>query len=92
MKEWRTILKNLSLLSQLGLSLITPLLLCLFLCYLLVSRLNVGEWVYIPGFFFGMGGSVSVAWKFWKMVERDQEKDRDKKRRGENGSFFNEHQ
>ena len=50
MKDWQYILKNLSLLSQMGISLAAPLLLCLFLCSWLNSRFMIGGWIYIPGF------------------------------------------
>ena len=52
MKQWSEILRNVTMLSQLGLSFITPLLLCLALCWFIISKTGVGVWVYIPGFFF----------------------------------------
>ena len=55
LKQWSEILRNVTMLSQLGLSFITPLLLCLALCWFIISKTGVGVWVYIPGFFFGMG-------------------------------------
>lgn len=61
MKQWSEIMKNITMLSQLGLSFITPLLLCLALCWFITSRTGIGGWIYIPGFFFGMGGSGTVA-------------------------------
>ncbi len=79
MKQWSDILKNISLLSQLGLSLLTPTLLCLVICYFLQTRLGLGIWIYIPGFFFGLGGSFTVAKNFYRMIERQQKKeDRDR--------------
>ncbi len=62
MKQWSEILRNVTMLSQLGLSFITPLLLCLALCWFITSRTGVGGWVYIPGFSYGMGGSATVAY------------------------------
>jgi len=59
-------MQNLLLLSQFGLSLAAPLLLCLFFCHYLVARWQVGAWVYIPGFFFGLGGSFTTAWKLYR--------------------------
>ena len=52
MKQWSEIIRNVTMLSQLGLSLITPTLLCLAVCWLIVSRTGVGGWIFIPGFFF----------------------------------------
>ena len=60
MKQWSEIIRNVTMLSQLGLSLITPVLICLAVCWLIVSKTGAGGWVYIPGFFFGLGGSGTV--------------------------------
>ena len=79
LKQWSEILRNVTMLSQLGLSFITPLLLCLALCWVITSRTGVGGWVYIPGFFFGMGGSGMVAWKLYVSVIGKQKKEETKK-------------
>lgn len=70
MKQYSELMKNLSLLSQLGLSLIMPLLLCLFFCYALTKYIGVGQWVYLPGFVFGLGGSFMTAYKFYLSLSR----------------------
>ena len=88
MKQWSEILRNVTMLSQLGLSLITPLLLCLAVCWLIVSKTGVGSWIFIPGFFFGMGGSVTVAYKFYLSINKQQMKENKKKK---NKIFFNRH-
>lgn len=62
------------MLSQFGLSFITPTLLCLAICWWLSSRWGIGGWVYIPGFFFGMGGSGMVAYKFYLSVTKKEKK------------------
>ncbi len=59
------VFKQLTLLTQFGLSLITPLLLCLLLCWYLTYRFDIGVWVYIIGFFFGLGGSFMTGYKFY---------------------------
>ena len=79
LKQWSEILRNVTMLSQLGLSFITPLLLCLALCWFITSRTGVGGWVYIPGFFFGMGGSGMVAWKLYISVIGKEKKEEKKK-------------
>ena len=68
LKQWSEILRNVTMLSQLGLSFITPLLLCLALCWFIISKTGVGVWVYIPGFFFGMGGSAASTASVWEML------------------------
>ena len=85
MKQWTQIVKQLSMLTQFGLSLLTPTLLCLGICYLLTVKVHAGGWVYIPGFFFGLGGSAMVAWKFYLRTIKDEAKE--EHRRGKKTSF-----
>lgn len=73
--------------GQLGLSLVTPLLICIFACYMLTTKLGVGGWVYIVGFFFGLGGSMMTAYKVYLEVDKKNKK----KERPENEVNFNKH-
>ncbi len=66
--------------GQLGLSLLMPLLICLFICYVLITRLNLGGWVFIPGFFFGLGGSAVTAYKVYLSESRKASKGKKMKR------------
>jgi hypothetical protein len=68
------------MLTQFGFSLITPLLMCLVLCWWLNTRIGLGSWVYILGFFFGLGGSGTVAYKLYLSI---QAKERKRKKRTE---------
>lgn len=86
MKEWSKALKNLSILTQLGLSLIMPLLLCLFLVYRLREVFSLGYWIYIPAFFFGLGGSCVTAYKVYLSVCKKEEEEKRSKDKA-----FNEH-
>jgi hypothetical protein len=63
-----------AMVGQLGLSLLMPLLMCLFGCYLLVTKLSVGGWVYIPGFILGLGASMTTAYKVYLSVVHKEEK------------------
>ncbi len=74
LKKWTKALKNISLLSQLGISLVMPILLCLAGCYALTTYLGAGVWIYIPGILFGIGGSFSTAYRFYRMVMKDEKK------------------
>lgn len=80
MKHFGDIYKNLILLTQFGLSLVTPLLLCLGICWWLTAAGGVGVWVFIPGFFFGMGGSGMVAYKLYLTVVNRQKKEKTKEK------------
>ena len=50
MKQWSEIIRNVTMLSQLGLSLITPVLICLAVCWLIVSKTGTGGWYISPVF------------------------------------------
>ncbi|MBR4670052.1 MAG: AtpZ/AtpI family protein [Butyrivibrio sp.] len=88
MKRMSEIFGQLAMVGQLGLSLLMPLLMCLFACYLLCSKLSVGAWVYIPGFILGLGGSMTTAYKVYLTVLHKESK---KKSRNENEISFNKH-
>ena len=79
MKNWADMLKNITMLTQFGLSFVTPVFLCLALCWWLNIHLGVGAWVYIPGFFFGLGGSFMVAYKLYLKIMEEQKKEDKKK-------------
>ena len=87
MKQWSEILRNVTMLSQLGLSFITPLLLCLALCWFIISKTGVGVWVYIPGFIFGLGSSFMVAYRLYLSVLKKEEKEKKKR----TSVSFNQH-
>ena len=80
MKYWSDIFKHLTALTQFGLSFITPVLVCLALCAWASQRFQLGGWIYIPGFFFGMGGSFMVSYKLYVKITRRQEKEEKKKK------------
>ncbi len=88
-KRMSEILSQFAMIGQLGLSLLMPLLLCLFACYLLYSKLSVGVWVYIPGFILGLGGSMTTAYKVYLSVIHREEKK--KKEKNPNEIYFNKH-
>ncbi len=86
LKKWTKALKNISLLTQLGVSLIMPILLCIGGCVLLTDHTGIGTWIFIPGILLGIGGSCSTAWRFYGMIMKNEEKnDRGK------GTSFNRH-
>ena len=79
MKQWMKIYKDILMLSQLSLSFITPILLCLAICWWLSPR--IGLWVYIPGFLFGLGSSFMVAYKFYLSIIKKEDKEKEGKRK-----------
>lgn len=85
MKEWSKAFRNLTILSQFGLSLAMPLLLCLFVAYQLREHFHLSYWIYLPAFFFGLAASFMTAYKFYLSVS-EKEKKQEKKDRA-----FNQH-
>ena len=85
--KWNEIFAQLTMLAQLGLSLATPLLICLAVCYLLCTRLGFGLLVYIPGMIMGLGASFMTAYKVYLSVTGRQKK----RERGEKEVSFNKH-
>ena len=88
MKRLGYIYRNVMMLSQLGLSFVTPILLCLALCWWITSRFGVGGWIYIPGFFFGLGGSGMVGYKFYLHIDKKERKEEDSQKKK---VYFNNH-
>ena len=76
-KRFSQMMRHLTLLTQLGFSLVTPLMICLGLCWWLTARFSLGGWVYIPGFFFGLGGSATTAVKMYQMITAADKKDQE---------------
>lgn len=77
------VLSDLVWVGQLGLNLISPLLLCLVLCWWLTTRWGFPLWLYIPGFFLGMGGGFSSAAQFYRLTM--------KRSKGDKPTAFNQH-
>lgn len=85
--KWNQIFAQLTLVAQLGLSLVMPILMCMAGCYLLCTRLGFGLWVYIPGMILGIGASFMTAYKFYLSVTGKEKKPK----RSENEKYFNNH-
>ncbi|MCD7735610.1 MAG: AtpZ/AtpI family protein [Lachnospiraceae bacterium] len=89
MKKNRDFIKNITLFSQFGLSLVTPLLMCMLACWWLTSHAGLGTWVYLPGFVLGLGGSGTFAYRSYLTVIKREEKDKNEKKREK--VSFNKH-
>ena len=90
MKMFSEVLKQLSLLTQFGLTLLIPTVMCLGICYLLTVKTGAGSWIYIPGLILGLGSSGMVAWKFYLQVMKDEKKHTDSKK--EKTISYNRHE
>lgn len=59
------IVERLAMITQMGLTIIAPLVLCILLCWWLDYKFEIGVWIYIIGFVFGLGGSFMSAYKIY---------------------------
>lgn len=89
MRNVSKLIGQFAMVGQLGLSLLMPLLMCLFVCYLLVSKLSLPTWIYIPGFILGLGASMTTAYKVYLSVVQKEEKKKIK--RNPNEVYFSKH-
>lgn len=85
-KYWSNVLKQISWLSQLGLSIIMPMLICVLICVWLTNRFDIGGWVFIPGFILGLGASFTTGYNFYLSESHKSKKDSNDRKRG-----FNRH-
>lgn len=69
-RSWR----YLSLISQLAISMITPVLLMIFVCMWLKNKYGLGNWVVMAGMFLGIGSGLSSVWTYLKRFLREGEK------------------
>lgn len=63
-------LRGLSYLTQVGLSVATPIVLCLLAARWLQSRFEWGGWVLFVGLLIGLTSGLMSLWKFLRLVER----------------------
>lgn len=70
MSRWPKILRNLSWLTQLGLSIITPPILCLGLAFWLIQKKGAPGWIMILAFVFGLGAAGVSFYKFLRIVQK----------------------
>ncbi len=73
-KEWFGIAQGLSYLSQVGLSIATPIVLTILGANLLVSNGILGNWFYLPAILLGMGAAVCSFITFSKYVLNKNQK------------------
>lgn len=65
-KGWYKALEDLVWLTQLGLNMLFPLVLCLGGCWWAVSNWGWAEWLYLPAILLGLGAGAQNFWVFAK--------------------------
>ncbi len=73
MDRWMKALGNLVWLTQLGLSILLPPLICLWGCSWLVNSRGAPMWLYLPAILLGLGAGMQNFWKFAKMMMKKSE-------------------
>ena len=61
-----TAIKNLGLVSQIAISMVTPIVLMILLASWIRSKTGAGEWIYILFAVLGVGGGASSVWTYMK--------------------------
>lgn len=77
--------ENLALLTQLGLSLASPPVVCLYAALWLQRRYALGGWIMVVALLLGIGGGVMSAYKFWTGMKKRWER-KDSKKSSSEGS------
>ncbi|MGN0975249.1 MAG: AtpZ/AtpI family protein [Gemmiger sp.] len=85
-KGWYRLLEDVLWLTQLGLSLLLPLVVCLWGCSWLTAHTGVGGWIYVPGFVVGLGCGAATFRNFARMMMKRAEKNKSGRPAG-----FNKH-
>lgn len=63
-------LRSLILMSQFGLSIAVPLVLCTYGAYWLQNRFALGGWVVIAGLLIGLLGAIGGVWRSYRLIQR----------------------
>ena len=71
MKSWR----YLGLISQLAISMLTPVFMMIVICSWLKNKYAMGDWIIIAGLLLGIGSGLSSAWTYLKRFLREGEKE-----------------
>lgn len=72
-------MKYLSFLTQLGLSIVTPIVLCIWGAVWLQNRFGLGGWVLIVGILLGVGGGGSAFYQFYQFIQREEQREKERK-------------
>ena len=60
--------RDITWLTQLGVSMVAPLFLCIWAAWQLQVRLSFGPWVMVAGILLGLGGAAGSVWTFARMA------------------------
>ena len=63
--------KYLGMVSQLAISMVTPILLMIIFCTWLKDRYGLGNWIIVAGMVFGVGSGLSSVWNFIRVFLKE---------------------
>lgn len=78
MHGWMKAMRELAWLTQLGISLITPPLLCGALAWWAIGRFGLPEWVMLAALALGFGAAAVSFYKFYLYMQRKSERSQKK--------------
>jgi hypothetical protein len=67
---------KLTLITQFGVSLISPILLCLFVSIWIQERFQIGYWVVIIGILLGIAAMMNTFYRFYKKYTSEEDKEK----------------
>ena len=70
MKSWMKVMQDVAWLTQLGVSVTAPPLLCAGAAGWLSARAGLPAWVMLPALLLGFGGSAASVWGFYRYMQR----------------------
>lgn len=70
MKSWMKVMQDLAWLTQLGVSVVAPPLLCAGAAWWLYARFGLPAWIMLPALILGFGGSAASIWGFYRYMQR----------------------
>ena len=69
-KSWMKVMQDVAWLTQLGVSVTAPPLLCAGAAWWLSARAGLPAWVMLPALLLGFGGSAASVWGFYRYMQR----------------------
>lgn len=67
-------LKNINMISQLALTMVTPCFLTIALCIWLKNKFNRGNWLIVAGILWGIASGICGVYNYMKKAMKDAEK------------------
>ena len=70
-------LKYITMLTQLGISVMSPLIICIFVSIWLKNRYSLGDWAVLAGILLGIASGLTSFWNYIKKFTSDMQKEQE---------------